>query len=379
MKVLFDYQAFHAQTHGGVSRCFWELYKHLTNGVEAEISIKESNNAYLDLPGVHPVGHVYEHFVKTGYWPCKGRVFDWYNRIIGRDYYNWNRQTSIEALKRGDFDVFHPTYFNDYFLEYLNGKPFVLTIHDMIPERYPEFFTRNDSQILLKRKLVPLASAVIAVSETTKSDILRFLQVPEEKVHVIHHGANFMRPTIDECPFSFPYILYVGDRMCYKRFKEWLPHLRLFLVRHPEVKVVCTGMPFNEVELRLMERLEMSDRFVQYFVKDDQEFYTIYHHALAFVYTSEYEGFGIPILEAYQADCPVMLNRSSCFPEVAGDAAIYFTLDVHGSNFLEQMERVYYFSEAERASLLNRQRERLKIYSWEKATTQLAEVYQKVI
>lgn len=379
MKVLFDHQAFEMQTHGGVSRCFWELYNHLPEEVDAQISIKESNNAYLSLPGVHAIGYEYDHFIRQKHFYGKGHLFEWYNKLRGCDYWHLNQVKTIERMKKGDFDVFHPTYFCDYFLEHLHGKPFVLTIHDMIPERYPEFFREDDFQICMKQKLAPLASAIIAVSETTKQDILYFLDVPAEKVHVIYHGANFIKSSDEASPFPFTYILYVGDRFGYKRFKEWLPHLKPFLLRHPEVKVLCTGKPFNEEELTLMTTLGIENRFHQHFVKDDQEFYSIYHHALAFVYTSEYEGFGIPILEAYQADCPVMLNNASCFPEVAGDAAVFFTMKGEESDFAERMENVFALSYAEREALLMRQRERLKQYSWEKAAQQLAEVYKSVL
>ena len=378
MKVLFDHQAFQLQTHGGVSRCFWELYKHLPEGVDAEICVKESNNAYLQLPNVCPIGYEYDHFITKRHWFGKGHIFEWYNKLRGCDYWHINKVKSIERLEKGEYDVFHPTFFDDYFLDHLHGLPFVLTIHDMIPERYPEFFCENDNQILMKRKLAPLADAIVAVSETTKQDILRFIDVPEEKIHVVYHGANFMKPTNDASLFSFEYILYVGDRFGYKRFKEWLPHLKPFLMKHPNVMVLCTGIAFNDEELQLMASLGIADRFCHHFVKDDQEFYSIYHHAVAFIYTSEYEGFGIPILEAYQANCPVLLNNASCFPEVAGDAAVFFNMNKEESDFAEQMERVYAFSDNERESLLKLQRERLEMYSWEKSARQLADVYERV-
>ena len=101
----------------------------------------------------------------------------------------------------------------------------------------------------------------------------------------------------------------------------------------------------------------------------------LYHYALAFVYPSSYEGFGIPILEAYKADCPVMLNRSSCFPEIAGDAAVYFKMDDVGSDFEEQFETLYHLNSNERNQLLVKQRERLSLYSWEKSAQKLSEVY----
>jgi len=379
MKILFDHQTFEIQTHGGVSRCFWELYKHLPKDTKAEISIKESNNAYLQLPGIKPLGFEYENFIFNHYWVGKRTMFNWFNKLRGYDYWNLNKNYSIEKLRKGDFDVFHPTYFDDYFLEHLGNKPFVLTIHDMIPEKFPQYFARGDFQILMKRKLAPLASAIVAVSENTKQDILEILKVPEEKIHVIYHGSNNTCPPDNCSKTAFPYILYVGGRSDYKQFKEWLPHLNVFLLQHSEIQVVCTGKPFQNDEIEYMQQLGIQDRFKHIFVKNDQELYSLYHNATAFVYTSAYEGFGIPIIEAYQAGCPVMLNRASCFPEIAGDAATYFELTNEGSDFAMQMEYLYNLSIVQKNELVKKQNERLAHYSWAKASQQLSDLYQSVI
>jgi glycosyltransferase involved in cell wall biosynthesis len=96
------------------------------------------------------------------------------------------------------------------------------------------------------------------------------------------------------------------------------------------------------------------------------------------VYPSEYEGFGIPILEAYKADCPVMLNHASCFPEIAGDAAVFFKMTKEYSDFEEQFETLYRLDGNERERLLNKQRQRMQLYSWTKSAEKLADVYQKV-
>jgi glycosyltransferase involved in cell wall biosynthesis len=105
----------------------------------------------------------------------------------------------------------------------------------------------------------------------------------------------------------------------------------------------------------------------------------LYHYAVTFVYPSAYEGFGMPILEAYKADCPVMLNHASCFPEIAGDAAVYFHISDEASDFEEQFETLYHLNSRERQSLLEKQRERLKLYSWKKSAQEHAAVYQKLL
>ena len=391
MRVLFDHQAFSMQSHGGVSRCFAELYRYLPESVEAYISVKETDNVYLrDMAVGVPVGYNYEHFIFPFNFPLKSRLFGIYNHIVkGMPYqsdnysyfheHEYNRLYSIASLKRGRYDIFHPTFFDDYFLPYLGNKPFVLTIHDMIPWIYSNIDNKNWKWQVEKMKiLAPKAAAIVAVSENTKKDIVRLLNVKEDRVHVIYHGCSFLHIDHSNSLFSKPYILYVGDRKYYKNFDLFVENLVPVLKRHQELMVVCTGKSFCDEELRLMEKYSIKDRFIQQWVANDEDFYSLYHHAVCFVYTSEYEGFGIPILEAFQSDCPVLLNKTSCFPEIAGDAAIYFEMNKMESNFAEQFEKMYSMTIQERSLLLKKQRKCLEMYSWKKSAMQLARVYNSI-
>ena len=371
------------QKFGGVSRCFAELYKHLPQNVHAKIGVRESDNVYIqDVEGVHPVGYAYEHFICNKYFYGKGRLHILYDRITRGGYYpNSELNYSISLLKKGNFDVFHPTFFSNYFIPFLGKKPFVLTIHDMIPELYPQYFKKNDFQMVMRKELAPKASAIITVSMNTKKDVVRLLKVPEEKVHVVHHGCSFPKESKVQISINEgnPYILYVGERGCYKNFNLFFKHIIPFLKKHPEVSVVCTGRPFSGDEIKMFESQGLLSRFIYYWVKTDEEFFSLYHQALCFIYPSEYEGFGIPILEAYQADCPVLLNNASCFPEIAGDAAIYFDLNIKESNIVERLEQVYSFSDRELNDLLLKQRERLACYSWDKNAERTADIYCKFV
>lgn len=382
MRVLYDYQAFQMQKYGGVSRCFMELYHHLPQDIHAEIGVRESDNVYIrGMEGVKPIGYQYDKFICKRHFYGKGHLHKLYDRLTHGGYYpDCNHNYSVQLLQEGNYDVFHPTYFSDFFLPYLNGKPFVLTIHDMIPERYPQYFRNDDFQIVMKKKLAPMAAAVIVVSKNTKEDVIELLNISEEKVHVIYHGSSF--PNVDGVNVSIshgnPYILYVGERQYYKNFDLFVQNIVPFLKNRQEVNVVCTGKPFREDERQLFSEKGMQDRFIHYWVSSDEEFFALYHNALCFVYTSEYEGFGIPILEAYQADCPVLLNRTSCFPEIAGDAAIYFEMHTGKSDIIEKLETIFSFSEEQRESLLSKQRERLSRYSWTKSANQLADIYRRI-
>lgn len=382
MKVLYDPQAFDMQTHGGVSRCFAELYAHRPAFVDASISIKETNNVYLKDLGFPEAGDVYKHFLCAKDTKLKHFLFKLtYNLKYGK-FSRWDKRPLINqyetesVIKKGDFDIFHSTFFDDYFLPFLGKKPFVITVHDMIPE----IFSMDHSQAKQKLAVIPKAAHIIAVSGQTKKDLVRIMNVPEEKVSVVYHGADEESyiPS-STAPFAEEYILYVGTRYEYKNFKAFCKSCVGILKRHPQLKIVCTGVPFSPEEIQLFESLGIKDRMVHRFVQTRQELFDLYHYAITFVYPSKYEGFGIPILEAYKADCPVMLNRASCFPEIAGDAAVFFDLNSEKSDFEEQFETLYRLTGDERGELIQRQRERMKLYSWSKSAAQLADVYKDVL
>lgn len=382
MKVLYDLQAFDMQTHGGVSRCFAELYSHRPAFVDAHISVKETDNVYLQELGFPPKGTLYKNFLCDKDTKLKHFLFKLkyniqygkFSRLDKRPLINLFETESV--LKKGDFDIFHPTFFDDYFLPFLGKKPFVITVHDMIPE----IFSIDKHQVEQKLAIIPKATHIFAVSERTKQDLVRIMHVPEEKVSVIYHGSDeepYMPSTT--APIAEEYILFVGTRYEYKNFKAFCKSCVVILKRHPQLKIVCTGVPFSPEEFQFFESLGIKDRMVHKFVQTSQELLDLYHYAFTFVYPSKYEGFGIPILEAYKADCPVMLNRASCFPEIAGDAAVFFDLNSEKSDFEEQFETLYRLTGDEGGELIQRQRERMKLYSWSKSAAQLADVYKDVL
>lgn len=385
IRVLMDSQAFDFQTHGGISRCFVGLISHMPEDIDLSLPILETHNQYLKEMGMAPERDYYMEF-------CNGHPTSinrfWYKILTNIRHGHWRQWDRMphhsifeveRQLKRGEFDVFHPTYFDPYFLDRIGKKPFVLTVHDMISERYSDSYRFHDGQLQGKRKLIPRAAHIIAVSEHTKQDIVDLFDISPEKISVIYHG-------IDQSPYipcsegnhNGHYILYVGGRNKYKNFLRFVHDVTPVLRNHREMSVICTGKPFNQEELRVLQDSGYSSRYVQKFVESDQELMDLYHFAQVFVFPSEYEGFGIPILEAYKAGCPVLLNRASCFPEIAGDAAIYFGFDGKEKSLQECIEDLLVWTPAQRQEFIAIQRQRLQLYTWERAARELAEVYRKV-
>jgi glycosyltransferase involved in cell wall biosynthesis len=149
------------------------------------------------------------------------------------------------------------------------------------------------------------------------------------------------------------------------------------LDRHPDLKVLCTGPAFGEDEIQRLRDIGVAGKVAYFHAPDDCQMATLYRNAEMFVYPSEYEGFGIPILEAYATDCPVLLNDNPCFREVAGEAAVFYD-NSNVASTAAAVESVLSMSPAEKRALLAAQRERLSLYSWEKAVNSIVDVYRKV-
>jgi glycosyltransferase involved in cell wall biosynthesis len=287
----------------------------------------------------------------------------------------FNRSISKNAIKHSDFDIFHPTYYSPYFLGAIKErqKPFVLTIHDMTFERYPQNVLFYDRTIQHKKRLITEADHIIAVSENTKRDIVEILGTDPSKISVVHHGY---KPVAEPAPQLFEhYILFVGDRKGYKNFQPWLSAIRPVLESNPTLKVVCTGSPFTAAEQNMFAEWNIADR-MRHISANDAQMASLYRHALCFVFPSQYEGFGIPILEAFNGGCPVCLSDASCFPEVAGDAAIYF--DPGDAQSMHDTLKELLTSSNLRDELRQKGAARSKEYSLERMVEQTCNVYRKL-
>ncbi len=378
MRILYDYQIFQWQRVGGISNSFINLIQNLPSTAEFQIGIKDSDNVHLKESGlvqVRPFSSE-QNFLTNRYFYGKGYLFRWFSAIFPSiNSRVVNRKYSIDLLKSGQFDVFHPTFFEDYFLPYLNGIPYVFTIHDMITEI---FKTEDILQIRNKRVLVDRASHIIAVSNKTKQDLMDIFNVPESKITVIYHGASEIMPAKDFQVGVNKYILFVGQRGGYKNFTPMVKSLLPVLERHQDIKIICTGADFSQQERNLFKKNGLKDRIIHK-SPSDAELRILYANALCFVFPSLYEGFGIPILEAWKCGCPVILNKKSCFPEIAKDAAVYFTLDDDYSDLDKVMEAFLSMSVNEKELLLQRQNKRLLDFSWKKSAEMLLDVYKGVI
>jgi len=368
MKIAYDHQIFTLQDYGGVSRYFFELLDHLhkTGSAEIDLWVRFSNNRYLE-------GAAFSSHRRL--WP--GRAFRGKVRLVD----HLNRPHSLKRLAAQGFDIFHPTYFDPYFLRALGRKPFVLTIHDMIHEVYPGLFTRRDKTPVWKEAVAGSAARILADSQNTKRDIIRLLGIDEERIDVVYLAGSLdnHEGRAGAAPLGLPgrFILFVGGRLDYKNFRPFARAVAPLLKDEPALGVVCAGGgPFRREERRFLRELGVEDRFLQRDI-DDRTLASIYAAAEVFVFPSLQEGFGVPILEAFGCGCPVALSRASSFPEVAGEAGLYFD-PADEASIRETVRRALDDGEL-RDTLRSRGKEQLRKFSWAKTAEETLAVYGKAL
>ena len=397
MKILYDSQCFDAQKFGGISRYFCEIMQNLPSNAEFSLPSIYSDNEYLKQTNLVKLKEFkdpnsFECFLPSMNFIGKKQIYSLKKRFLSSRFFKnrfhqqntspiiVNRQECVKALQNQDFDVFHPTYFDPYFLEYIGKKPFVLTIHDMIYELYPEFFTNADIIIKNKELLAEKAAKIIAVSNKTKEDIVKFYGSSfADKTEVVYHGSSLKAPdsaseSIDFTTKFGRYFLYTGTRNIYKNFLFIIESCAEFLIEK-DLKIVCSGAFFSESEKKFFDSLNISDRIIHYFASDNELFW-LYKNALAFIFPSYYEGFGIPILEAFEAETPCLLAKSSCFPEIAGDATLYF--DPKDKNeIVSAMSQILNSNVA--GELVAKGTRRLADFSWKKTAMQTLNIYSSLL
>lgn len=364
MKIFFDHQTFSQQNYGGISRYFCELIAGINNqsgSHPAHLSLLFSNNAYLKEKGLQALPFFPgQPFSRTQ--PHIYRFNKWYNQL---------------EMRTRSYDIFHATYYEPYFFEHIRKRPTVVTFLDMIHEKYHTTFPElaADHKVMAwKKEIVNRATAIIAISENTKRDLVDYYGIPPERVRVIYLGSSVSVETPQDSAQN-PYLLFVGNRGMYKNFLAFIRAVAP-LLRSTNVRVICAGGgAFSPEETAILQQLNLTQLVVQQPITD-ATLRQLYGQALAFVFPSLYEGFGIPVLEAFACNCPCVLSNRSSLPEVAGSAALYFDPDDPDS-IRHTVERILYHPNL-RQQLAGQGREQLQQFSWARTVQETLDLYQSL-
>jgi len=364
MKVLYDYEIFLIQKYGGATRYFYEIISRLVQMDEAEIilymgrhinkyELEKYKDKYLKFSGKR-IGHI----------PKTKRL----STIVQKPLFEKFRS-------KNDYDIFHHTYYADY--KKKKGTKDIITVHDFTHEKFPERFSGLDKTIKAKENAIKNVDGIICISNATKNDLLSLYKVPEEKLRVIYHGNSLNYDVKEEAIFKNPYLLYVGDRRAYKNFNLMLSAFSKSDFLKNNFSLICFGggeLKKNKTEL--IKNYGLSGKVFQT-EGSDRELANAYKYAGAFIYPSLYEGFGIPLLEAMHYGCPIVASDSSCFPEIAGDAAVYFNPESE-EDLIMKTEKVIN-DEDFRKKLVNNGYEREKLFGWDKCASETLSFYKEIL
>ena len=305
MKLLFDNIIFDLQKSGGISVVWYELLSRLLNDASRKDDIR-----FLDNP------HADNHLRPLLQIPQ--------DSIIGRPMRTFiSRPLPVKTTGKEPF-IFHSSYYRYC----TNPKAInITTLHDFTNE----FFNTGIKKHIhtwQKFRAIRHSNYIICISENTKRDLHSFLpDIPDERIRVIYNGVSEDYHPLDnpatDLPFpSHSYVLFVGNRASYKNFK-----LTVQGVAESSYNLVITGPQLSEEEIRFIHSILPPERYKSLGFVDNQHLNILYNHALCLSYPSSYEGFGIPIIEAQRAGCPVIAYRATSIPEVCGKSPLLMEKD----------------------------------------------------
>ncbi|MEY8760087.1 glycosyltransferase family 4 protein [Chryseobacterium tongliaoense] len=261
----------------------------------------------------------------------------------------------------------------------------VVTIHDLIFVRYPQYYSFFDRKIHLWkfRKAAQIADKIIAISEQTKRDIIQYLKVPENKIEVIYQGCHqafkeqqseeFIHQTKEKFNLPERFILNVGtieDR------KNLLNIVKA--ITGTDIPLVVVGKKtkyYKKVEAYIRKnKMEKQVFFLEGISMD--ELAVIYKSADIFVYPSFFEGFGIPVIEALFSKTVTITSNTSCLPEAGGKDSVY----INPENYLDIQSKIKFLwdNESERKRRADRGFEFVQKFNDEQIASDLMNFYQKI-
>lgn len=264
-------------------------------------------------------------------------------------------------------DVFHTSY---YRIPSRHVRKYVVTAYDFTYERYRQGLARRVHSEQ-KRRSIARADAVICISEATRRDVLEHCSgIDAARVHVVHLGVDralFFPDPVSSAAFDRQ-VLFVGQRGGYKRFDLAVEALRQL----PDLSLGIVGPRLDDVERsRLQEALK--ERWYEYGPVATRDLRSLYSSAFAFVFPSDYEGFGLPVLEAMACGCPVVAAPRSSLPEVGGDAAMYASSQTADA-YAQQLQALQ--SATLREQLVQAGLQRSSTFTWERTFAQTDAIYR---
>ena len=361
IRVVYDPQIFLLQKYGGISRYFVSLVKEFQAnpklGITPIVDARASCNEYAlsELPGIDLV-----------------RVTGTFHSLAALA-----REVARPLSHYKHADIVHSTFYLPGFLRRGSPLPKVVTLFDMIPENTPrgiKFWNPH----FLKKNYLRQASAVVSISDASTKDMLREYRLPITASTIYLGVGSEFQPNVPRAiDLPAAYFLFVGNRGGYKDFGT---ALRAFSEVAKSVKSIqlqlAGGGALTPRETKLVRKLGLEDRVVQRQISD-KDLPSLYSNAIALLYTTQYEGFGLPLVEAMASGTIVLASDTEINKEISGESAIYFQVASSGdlSKLMSQvLDEPTSFSDKISQGL-----ERAKSFTWANCAEKTASVYKALL
>lgn len=283
-------------------------------------------------------------------------------------------------------------FFNYVIPPGVKGKK-VTIIHDMAYKACPDTVNKKTKKWLdlnLKKSCIR-ADAIITVSEFSKSEIIKYLKIPKEKIHVMHLGVDFSkfhteyteeqaRLIRDKYGLENEYLLYLGTIEPRKNIRALI---EAYAVLHskdayiPQLVLSGGNGWLNDDIYGAVKELQLEDKVIFTGYVDQEDSPVLMKNALAFLFPSLYEGFGMPVIEAMACGTPVMTSNSSSLAEIAGDAALL--VDEKSVKSISEGIRKLIKDTELREELSEKGLKHCRQFTWERSANVLKEVYRKLL
>lgn len=373
MEIVVDGIVFESQAKGGVSRIYAEILPRMCElSNDVRFILLTAGAIKQPLPSHSRIHHVARPGIQRllqGRW-----LANWKSDLRGLILSNMPLRAPGKA-------IWHSTY---YTLPHRWQGLNLLTVPDIIYELFPQIFTHplDEHFRTYKRTCIEQADAIICISQSAANDLRAYYNpIGDKPIYVVPLACSDGFHQIEDVsacylsPSEKSFLLYVGGRHHYKNFDQLLKAYSVWKMK-PVIDLVVVGEPWNRSELHLIKDLHLDGNIHLRTAVTDGELCYLYNLALALVYPSLYEGFGLPLLEAMQCACPIVASKIPSSVEVAGDCAVYFEPNILDDfvNALTTASNLGRHSKQVKSGL-----ERCRDFSWERCAKMTLDVYSDLL
>jgi len=304
------------------------------------------------------------------------------------NYLSWSIQTLFQKTLFAESDLIHNMC--QYPIIPPRDKKYIITIYDLIPVLFPHLVTpvyawqsRNLLPNVLKK-----SDRILAISEHTKNDIISRYHIPPEKIDVTHLGVSEHFKPMDKKEIdgykkkqnlTNPYILFVGAIEPKKNITTIIKAFSYCIQKLPELTLVLAGKPswkYQEIFTLINSlHLEKKVRLLNFVPYEDLPL--LYSGAEVFVFPSQYEGFGLPPLEAMKCGTPVIVSNKSSLPEIVGEKGIMVDPDDF-NGLCDQIIRII-LDQNYRSAMITYYRNRAELFTWDRCVQKTIQSYEKTL